>query len=63
MGAPREVQEPGLRERHGTQSVSSQVADANTNGRSDGRMSGDNAQKEKKTFGRTPDGTGKRHVY
>lgn len=47
-----------LRERHIGQSAASQATGASTRDRMDGQAYR-NIEKEKKTFGRTPDGTGK----
>ena len=49
----------GLRQRHAIQNTTSQVDAENPMDRMDGRLNG-HVEKEKKTFGRTPGGIGKK---
>jgi hypothetical protein len=50
----------GLRERHAVQTTTSQINPENSTDRMDERLNG-HVEKEKKTFGRTPGGTGKQY--
>jgi hypothetical protein len=63
MSTSHGVDKANLRERHGTQSVDRQASAVEITSWSDDYVNGHHGQKEKRTFGRTSNGTGKSYLF